>query len=1166
MYPIDCLCHSLRQNNSQKGVCSMYKELLNELKEYKSILKTIEDRKFPISISGVFGSQKSHMIYSLTSAVSQKIVYIASNEVEALHMYKDLEFFLDEGVVRFESREVVLYDLMARSSEDIHKRIKALEKIALGDFKILVTSVDAINQKVIHKKKLLDAVIEISLQDEINLQRLMEDLVSIGYEKSDLIEGPGQFSVRGYIIDIFPVGYDAPIRMELFGDNIDSIRLFDKDSQRSIESIDNFKILPARDLFYKEDEKEEIIARMAESEGAKECVARAKDDYLYSIQDKFWADIATASIFDYFDASVILFVDDINKLKEQSETTKRYHAELVNTFFEKGIITKSSYNIIFGYYEIESYIKKMDVVYLSLFDVPQEGSISFQMPAKQISSFNGHIEMFIDDLKKLKSSRHRILVMSRGEEKAKHLLEILDTYDIEAIYKDDFDYKVKKGQIVVTRGALNAGFEYPSIKLTVISDAEIFGAYKKKNRTKMFRKDTKVISVFTDLKIGDIVVHRAHGIGKYIGVDQLVVDKIRKDYIKIEYQDNNFLYVPINQLDLIQKYIGQDIKSPKLSKLNGKDWTSLKKRVKESVQDIAKDLIALYAKREKIKGFRFSKDTVWQKQFEDMFPYQETDAQLRSIEEVKKDMELPRPMERLLCGDVGFGKTEVALRAMFKACMDGKQVAYLVPTTVLARQQYTNFIERMKSFPVEVEVINRCKSVKQQKDILKRVASGEIDILIGTHRILQKDVRFKNLGLLVVDEEQRFGVKDKERIKADYSNIDVLSLSATPIPRTLHMSLSGIKDISVLDEAPKERYPVQTYVLEYDEDLIKSAILKEISRGGQIFYLYNNIQGIETKLAKIKNMIPEARVAAIHGRMNKLDLENTVIDFLDGEYDVLVCTTIIESGVDMPNVNTLIVEDADKMGLSQLYQIRGRVGRSNKLGYAYITYSKNKVLSEVSENRLKAIREFTEFGSGFKIAMRDMQIRGAGDLIGARQHGHIESVGYEMYTRLLENAIREQQGGIVDDADREIVIDLNVDSYIDNKYIVDMSQKIAMYKRIAAIRTKDDADDVYDELIDRFGSVPKEVDNLIQIALLKNEAVNAGINLVRQNKDVVMLKFDECKIDVANIGRVIVQYPRKLLLAAGKEPYLTYKVTDVDENSLVVNIKSLLQNINNVQI
>lgn len=1144
----------------------MYKELLNDLEEYKMILRSIEGDRFPIGISGVFGSQKSHMIYSLVNSVPNKLVYIASNEIEASHMYKDLEFFLEDGVVWFKTRDVVLYDLVARSSDDIHDRVIALHKIALGEYKILVTSIDAISQRVIEKDKLCSSIMEISKADEIDLPRMADMLIRIGYESSAMIEGTGQFCIRGGIMDIFPVGYDFPVRVELFGNDVDSIRFFDKDSQRSLEEIERFRILPARDIFYREDESEKIFFNMKQKAGECEIIERAQNDYLYSIQDKFWADIATATVFDYLEGRELMFVDEVSKLKSQCEDIERYHAEMVNTFLEKGSVTKSCYDIVLDYASIERCLHSRRVVYLSLFDSVAEVRDSYQMPVKQVASYNGHIELFIEDLKNQKSEGYKILVLSRGEEKAKHLLEILGSYDIEAIYMDDSDYAIQEGQIVVTEGALNAGFIYPSIQLSVISDKEIFGGYQKKRRSNVFKKDTKPISVFTDLKVGDIVVHHSHGIGKYVGIEQLLVDKVRKDYIKIEYLDNNFLYVPINQLNLVQKYIGQDIKSPKLNKLNSKEWMSLKKRVKESVKDIAKDLVELYAKREKIKGYCFSPDTVWQKQFEDMFQYQETDAQLRSIDEVKKDMELPKPMERLLCGDVGFGKTEVALRAMFKACMDGKQVAYLVPTTVLARQQYTSFVERMRNFPVVVEVINRCKSVKEQKDILKRVASGEVDILIGTHRILQKDVSFKDLGLLVVDEEQRFGVKDKEIIKSKYTNIDVLSLSATPIPRTLHMSLSGIKDISVLDEAPKERYPVQTYVLEYDEGLIKTAIMRELSREGQVFYLYNNVEGINTKLSQVKRMVPDARVAVIHGRMNKTQLENTVIEFLDKQYDILVCTTIIESGVDMPNVNTLIVEDADRMGLSQLYQIRGRVGRSNKLGYAYITYPRNKVLSETSEDRLKAIKEFTEFGSGFKIAMRDMQIRGAGNLIGAKQHGHIESVGYEMYTRLLENAIKEQQGGKVDNDDDEIIIDLNVNSYIDNRYIVDMAQKIGMYKRIAAIKTEEDARDVYDELIDRFGSIPKEVDNLIQIALIKSEAINAGINLVKQDKDTVKFKFCNNRLDIENVGKIVVQYPRKLLLSAGDKPYLTYKITDIDANVLVPNIKNLLQNINKAQI
>lgn len=1153
----------------------MYKELLNNLSEYNEILKCLTDKKYPIAINGVFGSQKAHLIYSLNNKTNQKMVYVASNEIEAMHMYRDLSFFLEEDVVLFQSREIIFYDIMARSGNEIYDRVKALEKIASNNYRIIVTSIDAISQKIISKEKLRSSIIKITNTDLIDLDEISQALVQIGYERTSYIEMQGQYSIRGDILDIFPVNLDVPVRIELFGDEIDSMRLFDKDTQRSIEDTNSVEILPARDLFYTREEKES-----AEQEINKDLknmkiadakihqdVDRARYDYSYAISDKFWPFMAKASLLEYIDKDTVFFIDDIEKIKDRYKGIESYHNETFMNFFEKGHILKECKNIIFSLIEIEQKINERNLIYLRLFNENEKrAKINISMPAKQVATYNGHVNLFIDELKKLKDEKKKIFVLAGTEGKALHIQETLKSYDIDSICKINEDYNIKNGQIVVTNGSLNAGFEYPTIGLVIISDLEIFGEYKRK-RVQTKKKDRKTISVFTDLKIGDLVVHYAHGIGQYIGIQQLVVENIKKDYLKIKYQGDNFLYIPINQLDLIQKYIGQDTKTPRLNKLGGTEWNKLKSRVKESVKDIAKDLLALYAKRSKIKGFEFLPDTVWQKQFEEMFPYQETDAQLKSIEEIKKDMEMPRPMERLLCGDVGFGKTEVALRAIFKACMSGKQVAYLVPTTVLAQQQYNNFKERMKDFPIVIEVLNRCKSPKAQEEILKKVRTGEVDILIGTHRILQKDVHFKDLGLLVVDEEQRFGVRDKEKIKSIDSKIDVLTLSATPIPRTLHMSLSGIKDISILDEPPKERYPVQTYVLEYDEDLIKTAMLRELSRNGQVFYLYNKVKSIDVKAMQIQKMLPNARIAVVHGRMNKNSLEDTILAFINKEYDILICTTIIESGIDMPNVNTLIVEEADKMGLSQLYQLRGRVGRANKLGYAYITYKKDKILSDIAKERLKAIKEFTEFGSGFKIAMRDMQIRGAGNLIGAKQHGHLEAVGYEMYTRLLESAIKEQKGEITEEECIDIVIDLNVNSYIDNRYISDEEQKIAMYKKIAAIKSKEDALDVYDELIDRFGSVPDEVNNLVEIALIKSMANEAGIELIKQNSDSVIIQFSGSdKIDIQKIGEIISQYRRKLLFTASNKPYLTYRIQGDEGKNIIANIKSLLQNINKTHI
>ena len=710
---------------------------------------------------------------------------------------------------------------------------------------------------------------------------------------------------------------------------------------------------------------------------------------------------------------------------------------------------------------------------------------------------------------------------------------------------------------MVTVGNLSSGYEIFDINLLVITSNELFSENKKRRgSSSIFRQGEKV--VFADLRVGDYVVHKTHGIGQFIGVNTITADGTTKDYIKIKYKGEDILYIPTNQLDNIRKYIGGGETTLKLNKLGSKEWSTTKAKVKKNLREVARNLIELYAKRKKIKGYAFSKDTPWQNQFEDSFPYVETDDQIRCIEEVKKDMELDKPMDRLLCGDVGYGKTEVAIRAAFKSCMDQKQVAYLVPTTVLANQQYESFKQRMKEFPIRVELLNRFRTTKQQKEIIKKLKLGEIDIIVGTHRILSKDVEFKDLGLLIIDEEHRFGVKDKEKIKELRTAVDVLTMTATPIPRTLHMSIVGVRDMSVIYEPPQNRRPVQTYVLEYDEEIIKEAITKELERDGQVFYLYNKVDTIIQKSERISQLVPEARVAFAHGKMSGRELEEIMQDFVDKKTNVLVCTTILESGIDIPNANTIIVENADRLGLAQLYQIRGRVGRSNTQAYAYIMYKRDKLLSEVADKRLKAIKEFTEFGSGFKIAMRDLEIRGAGSLLGEIQHGHMDQVGYDTYCKLLDEVIKEIQG-IEIEPEKDIQIDLNVSSYLPDDFIENSSQKIEIYQDIALCRTEEEIQNVIDEIIDRFGPMPEKVENLIEIARIKELCKKTGVIKIQEKKESIVFTFDSTEFDMKVVNTLIEKYRNKIKFSPGNMPYITYKYQNNSDMKKLSEIKEFLR-------
>lgn len=1163
---------------------------LLEIKEYTDVLESIKKGVAPISVTGPSESQKAHMAYALCSHLGLKGIYIAYNELQARKIYEDFSFFFGRGTVFFTSREIMLHDVEAKSYDSIYERIAALYRIARGDYSFIVTSSEALCQKLIEKELFNESIIRLSIGERIDFSIITQKLVSIGYERVTTVEGKSQFAVRGGIIDIFPVNSDAAIRIELFDDEIDSIRSFDLLSQRSVEKVDEVTVLPAREVIYRSQLRDVILEKISHDlrEHIKKISGKSNQSHIESLEAKIRSDMERfeqeyyfagmdryipyiienpSVITDYIDSDILTFIDEPKRFEQRLEGLLMESNEMCKSLLEKGQLLTGSFEIYFDYNYLRTKLNNRNLLYFSAFPTDDDQSAKKEtVLCKLLNSYQGHLDLLTEDIKHWKKKHSRVVILSGTKSRGQMLVETLDSEKVEAVYLEEPSRDVEPGQVIITHGTLNKGFEYPGIGLVVVSGKELFGQDRKLRKVKANKNKGQKISVFTDLNVGDFVVHQLHGIGKYVGIEQLVVESLKKDYLKIQYQEGDFLYVPTNQLDLIQKYIGSEGKTPKLNKLGGTEWIKAKARAKESLKELAEELIKLYAQREAAKGHSFSKDTVWQKQFEELFPYQETEDQLKCIEEIKKDLESERPMDRLLCGDVGYGKTEVAMRAVFKAVMDGEQVAYLVPTTVLAQQQYSNFKERMKEFPVTVDVISRFRTQAEQKRILKDLKTGVVDVLIGTHRLIQKDISFKNLGLLVIDEEQRFGVMHKERIKNMKANVDVLTLTATPIPRTLHMSMVGIRDISTIEEPPEERYPVQTYVMEYNPEVVREAINREMSRGGQVFYLYNRVRSINVKASEIKKLVPDARVATAHGQMNENELENIMFQFINGEYDVLVCTTIIESGLDMPNVNTIVVEDADKMGLAQLYQLRGRVGRSNRLAYAYITYKKDKVLSEIAEKRLQAIKEFTEFGSGFKIAMRDLQIRGAGNLLGPQQHGHIDSVGYDMYCRLLAEAVNELRGISLPEEEMEISIDINISAYIDNEYISNENQKIEMYKKIASINDEQDVLDVEDELLDRYGDVPSSVRNLLKIAYLKSLAKACGFSSIQEKNDtVVFTYFENRNINFEALGKLMDKYRRKLLFTASTKPYITFKTTGVKKDELLENIKILLQDINKLQ-
>ena len=1143
--------------------------LIQPLTEYSTVCDLREEilkGRYSVCVSGCTDSQKSNLIMAASDGMMQRLIFTCDDN-RARELTADLALYTDDAVF-YPSKDIIFYSADIRGNAIVRERLKALKKLVLGEPVTVVASVGAGMEKLLPPQKFREKVIRITDTDSIDINSLTDRLLNIGYIREGMAEEPGQFAVRGGIIDIFPIQEDTPVRIDLWDNEIDSMKLYDAASQRSIEKIKEVYIFPAAELVFSADERAaglEKISREADRaherfirDGNTEAAAnirRTTGEFLSDCEylsgsvgmdsyvDYFCSD--TVSLTDYFDrdGTACLFLDEPHRLKDTAEAIEAEFAESMTGRLEKGYILPGQVKAVYGVNELFARIAGRKCVMLSMLDrrfAPVPAQKTYNLEVNSINSYCGNFEMLVSDMLKWKKEHYRIVLMAASKSRGIRLAEDLSERGLNAFFCEDTEHCPKDGEVCIFSGNLRRGFAYPLINFAVVTESDIFGVQKSKKKKKTY--DGTRITDYSELNEGDYVVHENYGVGVYRGIEKIEVGGVIKDYIKAEYAGGGTLYVLATAMGLLQKYAAADSgKTPKLNKLDSVEWKKTKTKVQTAVKEIAGELVRLYAQRQASSGYAFGRDTVWQKEFEELFPFDETDDQLRAIEDTKRDMESTRIMDRLICGDVGYGKTEIAIRAAFKAVQDGKQVAVLVPTTILAQQHYNTFVQRMSGYPVNIQMLSRFKTASESAKIVESLKNGMTDIVIGTHKLLSKNTGFKKLGLLVVDEEQRFGVSHKEKIKQMKANVDVLTLTATPIPRTLHMSLSGIRDMSVLDEAPVDRLPIQTFVMEHNDEIIREAINRELSRGGQVYYVYNRVAGIDDVAAEIRKLVPEANVVYAHGRMDEHLLESIMFDFVNGEIDVLVSTTIIETGLDISNVNTIIIDDADRFGLSQLYQLRGRVGRSNRTAYAFMMYKRNKQLKEVAEKRLAAIREFTELGSGMKIAMRDLEIRGAGNLLGAEQSGHMEAVGYDLYCKMLNQAVKNLKLGNEDEEYFETFIDLDMDAFIPSEYIRNELQKLDMYKRIATVDSNEFLMDLEEELIDRYGDLPAPVENLLNIALTKAMGHSVYIISIAQKGLTVKLDFYErAKLNVAAFPILMEKYSGSLKFITGKVPKFEY--------------------------
>ncbi|MCC8142430.1 MAG: transcription-repair coupling factor [Lachnospiraceae bacterium] len=1175
---------------------------LKSLAGFKELEEAVRSDAGLYSVTGCTDAQKPHFIYAITRASANGRLIVVPSETRARELLEAYRFF-DPVVRYFPAKDILFYQSDIRGNALTRERMEVYRALLEGEDITVITTFDALMDRLIPPQALLDSRLSVKQGTAVDLDDLRSRLARMGYEYADQTEEPGQFCVRGGILDVFPLTEETPYRIELWGDEVDSIRSFSPESQRSIETVESLMIYPAGELVLDDErlhEGVEALTKDAEKQIKKyrdsmltEEAARIRHSVdavreelleLVSVRQAeayltyFYSN--TTGFLDYFTYSdrkagsgeePLLFIDEPARCQEKARAVEKEFFSSMEQRLKKGYILPGQTDMLIPAGEVWNALSRCPGLALSNLEtrteeLPATDSAAGQparrspllhkeplrLNVRSVNTYNGSFSLLVKDLTSYKKQKYSVILLCGSRTRAQRMARDLQEEGLTAFYSEDTNRVVSPGEAMVLYGVLPQGFCYPDIRFVVLTETDIFGAPKKRTRKKRYQGGERIAS-FTELKPGDYVVHENHGLGIYRGIEQVEMNRTQRDYMKIEYDKGSSLYVPATQLDVIQRYSGSDGRQPKLNRLGGQEWKHTRSRVRQSVQVIARDLVELYAIRQSSQGYRYGQDTVWQREFEEMFPYEETEDQLTAIADIKSDMESGKIMDRLLCGDVGFGKTEVALRAAFKAVQENKQVVYLVPTTILAQQHYDNFVERLKNFPVNVELLCRFRTQAQQRETIKRLKQGMTDIVIGTHRVLSDDVEYKDLGLLIIDEEQRFGVTHKEKIKQLKKTVDVLALTATPIPRTLHMSMVGIRDMSVLEEPPQDRLPIQTYIMEYNEEMVREAIERELARGGQVYYVYNRVNTIADQTARIARLVPDAEVAFAHGQMSERELERVMYRFIDREIDVLVSTTIIETGMDIANVNTMIVHDADTMGLSQLYQLRGRIGRSNRTSYAFLMYRRDKILKEVAEKRLSAIREFTELGSGIRIARKDLEIRGAGNLLGEQQHGHMEAVGYELYCKMLNEAVREAKGEPAV-SDFETAIDLELDAYIPSDYIENEVQKLDIYKRIAAVGSEEERDEMTDELIDRFGEPPRSVQNLLAVAMLREQAHAVFVTEIKETPDgIIFSLYPQAVVDPAKIPDAVKSLQPGLSFQANRDrPRFVYRRQKSDPDTIRV--------------